>query len=97
MADGGIGTFDRLARIGCSILMALVAGIGSLRGFPWSRTLGIAVFAIQVPAFQTPWFFYAVWLGVPKHHFGLDGRRDSWHKSDSPWHAVVGRSASART
>jgi len=47
-----------------AILAALVAGVGSFRDLSWARKLGIVVFAIQVPAFQTPWFFYAVWLGV---------------------------------
>ncbi len=46
------------------ILAALVAGIGSFRGLAWARKLGLLVFIVQVPSFETPWFFYKVWLGV---------------------------------
>ncbi|MBW3550364.1 MAG: hypothetical protein KY442_05920 [Proteobacteria bacterium] len=52
-----------LLALGPASLAALIAGLGSLRGLGWARTLGIVVFSIQIPSFQTPWFFYAVWLG----------------------------------
>jgi hypothetical protein len=45
-------------------IAAAVAGILSLQGRPWGRGLGALVFLIQIPSFHTPWFFYAVWLGI---------------------------------
>ncbi|ALN80974.1 hypothetical protein [Lysobacter antibioticus] len=46
-----------------TIIAAFVAGIASFKGLAWARKLAIAVFAAQVLSFQTPWFFYSVWLG----------------------------------
>lgn len=46
-----------------TIIAALVAGIASFKGMAWARKLAVAVFAAQVLSFQTPWFFYSVWLG----------------------------------
>ena len=45
-------------------IAAAIAGIASLQRRTWGRRLGIFVFLVQIPSFQTPWFFYAVWLGI---------------------------------
>lgn len=62
-ALGGLSTGVLLV-LAPAIVAALIAGVGSFRNLSWARALGIAVFAAQVPSFQTPWFFYSVWLGV---------------------------------
>jgi hypothetical protein len=45
-------------------LLSIGAGIGILRSERWGYILGISVLLDQIPAIQTPWFHYFVWLGL---------------------------------
>jgi hypothetical protein len=67
-------------------IAAAVAGAGSFRGATWARKLGIAVFALQIPSFQTPWLFYAIWLGV---HMNIHVVLGGWGKLGINLLAVV--------
>lgn len=56
-----IGT---LLLLGPLSLMSIGAGIGILRRRRWAYILGMIVLLVQVPAVQTPWFYYFLWLGL---------------------------------
>lgn len=50
--------------LGPMALLSIAAGFGVLRSRRWGYVLGIIVLALQVPAIQTPWFSYYLWLGL---------------------------------
>lgn len=50
--------------LGPMALLSIAAGFGVLRSRRWGYVLGIIVLALQVPAIQTPWFHYFLWLGL---------------------------------
>ena len=49
--------------------LSIAAGVGVLRLRRWGYVLGIIVLALQVPAIQTPWFHYFLWLGLQLKFF----------------------------
>lgn len=50
------------------ILVAVVAGIGALKGLRWARMTIVVVYAVQILSYVSPAFSFDLWLGF---HFKL--------------------------